>query len=103
MKSIDAEEGWCHCPKAHRCVGPPCAADFRLRASVEVTDARNAESRFALGVSDFRAQDQANPGGESTTASENSPPKASAFYQSFAHSRLLYFPHQGMDCGVWNP
>ena len=23
MKSIDAEEGWCHCPKAHRCVGPP--------------------------------------------------------------------------------
>ena len=47
---------WPLCPKARRCVGPPRPAEFDLRASVEVTGARKAESRFALGVSDRRAQ-----------------------------------------------
>jgi hypothetical protein len=39
-------------PKTRRRVGPPRATRIGLGADVEVTDARNAESRIALGVSD---------------------------------------------------
>ena len=48
------------CPKAHRCVGPPRAADFRLRASVEVTDARKIASQIAFGVSDRSEKDSSD-------------------------------------------
>jgi hypothetical protein len=34
-----------------RCVGPERAGHFGLRAQVDHTEARNAESNFAVGVS----------------------------------------------------
>ena len=46
-----------------RRVGPPHAADFRLRAEVEVTDARNVESQIAFEVSDRRARGTVVPTG----------------------------------------
>ena len=45
------------CPKARRCVGPKRAADFRLRASVEVTKARKSFGEFGT----YRAEGKDGP------------------------------------------